>query len=189
MLAFRAAWRAIERSDPGRLTPSTISSTRSGATPASANAAFAACEASSGMVSGVSAPPNFPNGVRFAPRIATSDTALPPLPLGADQLALQDLPGRPLRQVVDEFDVAGLLVAGQALAAERHDRVLVELGALAGDDERFHRLAPTVVGDADDGDLADRRMLGDHALDLGRVDVQPAADDHVAGPVDDVEKA
>src|SRR5262249_3683373 len=42
---------------------------------------------------------------------------------------------------------------------------------------------------ADDGDLRERRMLVERALDLGRIDVLAAADDHVLHAVTDVEKA
>ena len=40
-------------------------------------------------------------------------------------------------------------------------------------------LAALVVGDAEDGDVGDRRVVDQHRLDLGRVDVHAARDDHV----------
>ena len=47
------------------------------------------------------------------------------------------------------------------------------------------RLAPALVGHADDGGLGDGRMRVQDGLDLGRVDVLAAGDDHVLDPVDD----
>ena len=54
---------------------------------------------------------------------------------------------------------------------------------------RLHRLARVRVRHADDADLGDAGMLGEHLLDLGRIDVEPADDDEVLGPVDEVEVA
>ena len=65
------------------------------------------------------------------------------------------------------------------------------VAVLAGP-ERDHRLdglAPAVVGHADDRDLGHGRVLGQDLLDLGRVDVLPAGDDHVLEPVLDEEVA
>ena len=53
------------------------------------------------------------------------------------------------------------------------------------DDDRLHGLAPALVGHADDGDLLDLTQRRDHVLDLARVEVVAAADDHVALAVDD----
>ena len=46
-------------------------------------------------------------------------------------------------------------------------------------DHGLDLLAPVGVGDAEDGDVADLRVGEELALDLGRVDVHAAADDHV----------
>ena len=46
-------------------------------------------------------------------------------------------------------------------------------------DDRLDLLAPVVVGDAEHGDVGDLRVREQHALDLGRVDVHAARDDHV----------
>ena len=58
-----------------------------------------------------------------------------------------------------------------------------------GDDERDDALAPAVVGRADDRDLAHARVAREHVLDLERVDVLAARDDHVVDPADDPEVA
>jgi hypothetical protein len=49
--------------------------------------------------------------------------------------------------------------------------------------------APLLVPGADHGDVRDRRVSGQHVLDLGAVDVLPARDDHVLLAVDDVQEA
>ena len=46
-------------------------------------------------------------------------------------------------------------------------------------DHRLDLLAPVRVRDAEDRRVADLRVREQHALDLGRVDVDPARDDHV----------
>jgi len=48
-------------------------------------------------------------------------------------------------------------------------------------------LAPPVVRYADDGAFLESRQAGDGGFDLRRVDVQAAGDEHVPGPVDDLE--
>ena len=99
------------------------------------------------------------------------------------QLALEDLPARVLRQLVDEDDGLGDLERGEVLAGERAQ--LVRLDRLAGDDDRADGLDPAVVGDADDRDLGDRGMPVQDLLDLARGDVLAARVDHVLLAVDD----
>src|SRR3546814_3313128 len=53
----------------------------------------------------------------------------------------------------------------------------------------MHRLAPPLVGHADDRRLANGRVPRDDALDFGGVDILAAADDHVLDPVADEEIA
>ena len=55
--------------------------------------------------------------------------------------------------------------------------------------DRADLLAEHVVRDADDGGVGDRRVLEQRGLDLDAVHVLAAADDHVLGPVDDVDEA
>ena len=50
-------------------------------------------------------------------------------------------------------------------------------------------LAPLVVGQPDDGAVAHRRVLHQRLLDLGRVHVEAAGDDHVLQAVDDEQVA
>ena len=56
-------------------------------------------------------------------------------------------------------------------------------------DDGHHDLAPFVVGHADHADVADRRMAEQHRLDLGRIDVDAAADDEVRAAVGEEEVA
>ena len=66
--------------------------------------------------------------------------------------------GEPLLAVLDQLGCQ--LVAGRDAVDEL--------------DDGLDLLAPLVVGDADDGDVADRRWARQHALHLRRVDVHPA---------------
>src|SRR5690606_10294344 len=49
--------------------------------------------------------------------------------------------------------------------------------------------APSLVRNADHGDLAHLRQLVDHALDLRRGDILAAADDHVLLAIGDVKES
>jgi hypothetical protein len=61
--------------------------------------------------------------------------------------------------------------------------------ALAQDDDRLDRLAPALVGHGDHRAIGDRGMSEQRVLNLGRIDVLGAGDDHVLDPVDDVDIA
>ena len=52
----------------------------------------------------------------------------------------------------------------------------------------MHELAPLLVGDAEHGGFVDVGVVFERALDLGRIDVHPAGDDHVLLAVADVEE-
>ena len=56
-------------------------------------------------------------------------------------------------------------------------------------DHRLDLLAPVVVRDAEDGHVGHFGMHDDLGLDLGRVDVRPARDDHVGLPVAEEQEA
>ena len=57
--------------------------------------------------------------------------------------------------------------------------VVVRLDAVGRLDHGHHRLAPVRVQHAEHGDVADLQVGEELGLDLGRVDVHAAADDHV----------
>ena len=108
---------------------------------------------------------------------------------GRLDLALEDLAGGALGQVVEEPDQARVLVGGDPLLDVGADLLGRQLLALVEDDRGADLLAPLVVGDADHRRFADLRVLVEHLLDLARVDVVAAADDQVLLAVDDVEVA
>src|SRR3954447_13048852 len=93
------------------------------------------------------------------------------------QLALEDLARRVARQLVVEDDVARDLEAREVLLDERAHVVLRQRVAVVDDDVRRQALAPAVVVDADDRDLADRLVAVEELLDLLREDVLAAGDD------------
>src|SRR6202011_2086279 len=52
-------------------------------------------------------------------------------------------------------------------------------------DERMHGLAPDAIGHANDGTFGYRRMAVQHVLDLSRIDVVAAGNDHFLFAIDD----
>src|SRR5262249_31331588 len=103
--------------------------------------------------------------------------------------ALQDLAVRIPRQLVDELDPARDLVVRYALATPRLEGRPVERGVLRALDDRDQRSPPARVGDADHRHVDDVGMRGEDVLDLERVDVHAARDDHVVLAVGDEEIA
>ena len=110
-------------------------------------------------------------------------------PVLVAQHALEQLARLGARQLVAQLVLARALVAADALVDERAQLVEVDGLARLRLHDRVHALAPFVVGDAEHRDVEDRGVLVDHRLDLGRVDVDPAGDDHVLLAVADVEVA
>src|SRR5690348_1956876 len=105
--------------------------------------------------------------------------ALEALPIGRPKLELLQLAGRGAGELVAELDGGRGLVAGDLGLAVLDQLVLGQRRARGLDHERLDRLAPLLVGDADDGDLGDVGMGEDDVLDLDRGDVLAAGDDHV----------
>ena len=75
------------------------------------------------------------------------------------------------------------LVAGDALLHPGAQGGFVDAGAGAGFDDGVDGLAEFVVRDADHSGIGDVGVFGEGGLDLGRVDVGPAADDEVDAAV------
>ena len=71
----------------------------------------------------------------------------------------------------------------QTLPGEPDDLLLRRLMAGPQRHHRLDGLAPVVIRNADHRHVGHRRVLGHGLLDLGRVDVLPARDDHVLDPV------
>jgi len=81
------------------------------------------------------------------------------------------------------------LEAGELGAAMRAQLLRAHLGVAAQDDDRGHRLLPLGIGTPDDRRVLDAGMAPQHVFDLGRGDVLPAGDDHLAAAAGDVEEA
>ena len=109
--------------------------------------------------------------------------------LGAE-LALEDLAGRIAGQRLGpEPEPGGHVERGQPLADESGQ--LVGAHVLTGPQHHDgpDLLAEDRVGHADDGAVGHGRVLEEGGLHLDAVDVLAAPDDHVLGPVDDVDEA
>src|SRR6201999_1144982 len=104
-------------------------------------------------------------------------------------VAFLDLAGGPLWQLLDQPYRPRVLVGGHPGLDVVAQLVDGRCGACLESDRGADLFAKGVVRDADDGGLGHVRVLVEHLFDLARVDVVAAADDHVLGPVDDVEVA
>src|SRR5258708_5873215 len=92
---------------------------------------------------------------------------------------------RGARQDIDEDEPPGQLVTRQA-----RSEVLEELlDAGAGNHECHTHLAPRRVGYRNDGSVSDPGMGNELRLDLGGIDVDAPADEHLPGPAGDVDEA
>ena len=89
----------------------------------------------------------------------------------------------------DELDLAWNLEAGHRRSAVGDDVVSGDVVAFSGDDQGEWGLSPLLRGDSDDGGFEDGWMVIEDVFDLDRGDVLSAGDDHVLGPVDDVDVA
>src|SRR6516225_4025880 len=108
------------------------------------------------------------------------------LPVLFAEHPFENLARRIARNRLGEDHLFGQLVARQPGATELDDLLLVDL-ALVGDDDGARDLAPLLVGQADDRHLADAGDADHDALDLRRIDVLAAGNDHVLQAILDVE--
>src|SRR2546423_6810998 len=100
-------------------------------------------------------------------------------------LVLLHLAGDGHRKLVDDDDVARDLVVSELAVAELADRVGVEArDAFAQNDPRAQLLAVMLVRDAYHLHVRNRWVGVEELLDLARVDVLAAADDHVLAAPD-----
>src|SRR4051812_47432316 len=191
--SFAAVFAAARPGRKRRSGPSAASVRRTSsgsATPAGSGgegaSAAGAPSADGGAPSGAGSDP-----ARRGPRAggAGAATGLPCRLLGDGDLALEDLARRGLRQLVQEPDPARILVGGDAVLDERADLLGARLLPWLQHDGRRDLLAHRLVGHADHRRLGDRRVLVQDLLDLARIDVVAAADDHVLLAVDDEEVA
>src|SRR5204863_1216523 len=84
------------------------------------------------------------------------------------ELALEHLAGRVARELFQEGDLAWHLEAGEVRLHVSLHLLLAQALAVAHNDERLQALAEVRIGDPDDRDLIDLRMLGEQVLDLAR---------------------
>src|SRR5258708_31944530 len=105
------------------------------------------------------------------------------------EFAAEQLAGDRLGQLVEELDLAGVLVGGHLLAAEGDE--LLGRGRLAGAqaDVGLDGLAAVGIRHADHGGLAYRPVLVEDILDLARPYLVTADVDLVLLPVHEVEPA
>src|SRR5262249_52133416 len=113
----------------------------------------------------------------------------PARPVGVPEHALDELACAVAREPLVEGDLAGHLVVGHVLPAERAHVVDGERLARPELDCGVHALAPLVVGHAEHGRVLDHRVTVERVLDLGRIDVHATGDDHVALAIADVDEA
>src|ERR1051326_363143 len=112
-------------------------------------------------------------------RITSVHAALAAGPVRFAQLELLQLARRGADERVTQLDRRRAFVMRHLVAAVRHQVLLRRGRARAEDDEGLDRLAPFLVGQADDRGFRDRGMLEQSVLDLDRRDVLAAGDDHV----------
>src|SRR3954463_12182372 len=96
---------------------------------------------------------------RLKAKTGSVDLAVAPLPERRPELELLELAGGGAVERVAEVDGRRALVVGHAAAAVL-DEIRLRRGlSLPEHDERLHRLAPLLVGDADHRALGDGRVL------------------------------
>src|SRR5690606_29501346 len=115
------------------------------------------------------------------------DHPLIALPIGRAQVLAEDLARGIARQGLDHVDAARSLEGRDTFACPGDDVALLDRHARLWNDNRLYGFAPFRVGDADHRDLLHRRVTIDRALDLSRIDILTARDDHVLHPVVDIE--
>src|SRR5580704_13268702 len=120
---------------------------------------------------------------------SSSDVASGVLPIALADTALEYLAGLLAREAVVEHHDLRNLEAGQPRADMVAHRRFGQSGVRLDVDVGRECLAELVVGDAEDGDVADAVELEQTGLDLRGIDVRPAGDDHVARAVGKVEKS
>src|SRR6478735_1420484 len=124
----------------------------------------------------------------YCPRAQSAESEL--LRRGLSHLDLADLAGDRHRVLVDDLDVARDLVVGELAGAELAQGLGGERrGAVLHADPRAQLLAVLLVRDADDLGVEDVGVGVEELLDLARVDVLAAADDHVLDAAGDLDVA
>src|ERR1044072_6305169 len=164
-------------------------SSRTGGSPAAPHTRYVSSTPSTSTLSSVC----------IAPRIRPERVVSPPshgslmaVPVGFPEPPLVELAVGVAGHLRDEVDGLGALVAREPPRAVVEDggRQLRAGGvARGGFHDRLDLLAPVVVRNAEGGGVGDGGVGEQRGLDFGRVDVDPARDDHVDLAVAEVEIA
>jgi len=102
------------------------------------------------------------------------------------QNVFKNLTGCIARQLISKSNGFGNLIFGQAAFEMINDLIGSNAPALFYDNHGATDFTPFLVPNTDNRSLSDLRQFVNEILDLGRVDVFPARDDHVLDPaVDD----
>jgi hypothetical protein len=94
-----------------------------------------------------------------------------------------------VRQLLEEDDLGGALVTGEAVGDELDELILLEMHPRFGHDERLHRLAGMRMCHADDRHFGDAGMRRDRVFDFRGIHVEARHDDQVLGAIDEVQVA
>src|SRR5688572_16372032 len=98
---------------------------------------------------------------------------------------LEYFAGPAYRQLRTKLNIARILVCGELLFTPVDKLRLTEFCTLLENDERFHFFAEPLIGYPDNRTKRHSRVRDDHFLELTRVDVITAAQDHVLFSIDD----
>ena len=93
------------------------------------------------------------------------------------------LPDTTAGEFVAELDDFGDFVACHSFAEKSAYGVGLDSGAGLWFDDGGEGFAEVVVGNAEDGAIADAFEVDEHTFDFGGIDVNAAGDDHVVGAV------
>src|SRR5688500_2056522 len=152
----------VPRCSAAATASSGVATTRSSTTgiPCAASKAFELCSLS----------------VRPTGVCVQSDRAFAVLPELVSEHALQKLARIGARELVADLVRAGPLVSREPRLHKGAKLAKVEVSSLFGLHGRVHALSPLVVGDPGDRRVEELRVLVEHGLDLGRIDVHTARD-------------
>src|ERR1700722_6812743 len=105
--------------------------------------------------------------------------------LNSPKLVLHHLPGGVQRKLTEELDVSWRFESSHPFAAPGHQIFLGHCAFRMGHHKGLTHLTESLVGYTDNGDLSDRGMFKHEALDLSRIGVEAANNEHVLfTPVD-----
>ncbi|VTR64492.1 hypothetical protein DESC_190109 [Desulfosarcina cetonica] len=110
---------------------------------------------------------------------STLNTSFLTLPVRFAQDPFENLTRGGTGKFIHDLHRAGTFIPGQVGRAMGQDIFGCNGIAVFQDHQGLDLFTEIGVRNTDDGDLGDLGNLGDHLLDFGRIDILPAADDHV----------